>query len=58
MKRDTPHVLVIVLLIERVAAAQAASVHEQIQQTYNFQPHLLNDQEITQADCPSNPVGK
>jgi hypothetical protein len=30
-----------------LAASQTASIHQQIQETYNFQPHLLSDQEIT-----------
>jgi len=35
------------LLITSSAAAQSASIHQQIQQTYNFQPHLLSNPEIT-----------
>jgi hypothetical protein len=36
------------LFIASSAADRPASVHHQIQQTYNFQPHLLSNQEITQ----------
>jgi len=33
------------LFIASSAADRPASVHHQIQQTYNFQPHLLSNQE-------------
>ena len=33
------------------AHSQSPSVHQQIQQTYNFQPHLLSSQEITQKSA-------
>ena len=36
------------LLIASSAAGQSASIHQQIQQTYNFQPHLLSNQQITE----------
>jgi hypothetical protein len=29
-------------------SAQSSSIHEEIQRTYNFQPHTLNDSELTQ----------
>ncbi len=35
------------LLIASSAAGQSATIHRQIQQTYNFQPHLLSNPEIT-----------
>jgi hypothetical protein len=38
--------LLLLLLIASFAAAQSPSIHQQIQQTYNFQPHLLSKQEI------------
>jgi hypothetical protein len=41
-------VLISLLLIVSSATGQPASIHQQIQQTYNFQPHLLSSQEITQ----------
>jgi hypothetical protein len=41
-------VLIPLLLVASSATGQTASIHEQIQQTYNFQPHLLSNQEITQ----------
>jgi hypothetical protein len=40
--------LVPLFLITTFAASQSASVHQQIQQTYNFQPHLLSKQQIDQ----------
>ncbi len=36
------------LLISDPAAGQSTPIHEQIEQTYNFQPHLLNSREIAQ----------
>lgn len=48
MKRGTVgNFLLPLLLITGSAAAQSASIHQQIQQTYDFQPHLLTSQEIT-----------
>ena len=48
MKRGTvANFLLPLLLITSSAAAQLASIHQQIQQTYDFQPHLLTNQEIT-----------
>jgi hypothetical protein len=41
--------LVPFLLIASSATGQTALIHQQIQQTYNFQPHLLNQQQIDQA---------
>lgn len=38
--------IVLLLFLASFAAAQSPSIHQQIQQTYNFQPHLLNKQEI------------
>ena len=38
--------LVSLLLVSGLAAAQSASIHRQIQQTYNFQPHLLTHEQI------------
>ena len=35
------------LLIASLAVGQSSSIHSQIQRTYNFQPHLLSNQEIT-----------
>ncbi len=37
-----------ILLFACVTFAQSTSIHPQIVQTYNFQPHLLSQQEITQ----------
>jgi hypothetical protein len=36
------------LLHSPIAASQSISIHDQIQQTYGFQPHLLNHQEQLQ----------
>ena len=41
--------LVPLLLIASSATGQSALIHQQMQQTYNFQPHLLNKQQIDQA---------
>jgi hypothetical protein len=38
--------LVPLLLMTSNAAGQSASIRQQIQQTYNFQPHLLNKHQI------------
>lgn len=47
MKRRTISGLVSLLLFAISAVGQSAAVHQQIQQTYNFQPHLLSNPEIT-----------
>ena len=39
------------LLIASSAAGQSASIHQQIQQTYDFQPHLLSNQQITEKSA-------
>src|SRR5207248_3481383 len=36
------------LLLSNLASGQSISIHQQIQQTYNFQPHALTSAEITQ----------
>ena len=41
--------LVPLLLIAPSATGQSALIHQQMQQTYNFQPHLLNKRQIDQA---------
>src|SRR6202051_3046799 len=43
--------LVLSLLLASSAAGQSASIHQQIQQTYNFQPHLLSNQQITEKSA-------
>jgi hypothetical protein len=43
--------LVLLLLLAGVAASQADSIRQQIQQTYNFQPHLLSKQEINEKSA-------
>jgi hypothetical protein len=40
--------LVLSLLLASSATSQSAPIHQQIQQTYNFQPHLLSNQQITE----------
>ncbi|MGA8618863.1 MAG: hypothetical protein WB660_10165 [Candidatus Sulfotelmatobacter sp.] len=40
--------LIPLLLLASSATGESASVHQQIQQTYSFQPHLLNKQQIDQ----------
>lgn len=35
-------------LLAAFASAQASSIHEEIQRTYNFQPHVLSSAEITE----------
>ena len=47
MKRRAVGGLVSLLLLSISAVGQSAAIHQQIQQTYNFQPHLLSSQEIT-----------
>jgi len=44
-------VCVLLFSIVSSAAGQSDSIHQQIQQTYNFQPHLLNNQEITKKSA-------
>jgi hypothetical protein len=39
---------VLSLLFASSATGQSAPIHQQIQQTYNFQPHLLSNQQITE----------
>jgi hypothetical protein len=43
--------LVLSLLLASLASGQSASIHQQIQQTYNFQPHLLSNQQITEKSA-------
>ncbi len=43
--------LVPLLLIASSATGQSATIHRQIQQTYNFQPHLLSNREITEKSA-------
>ena len=38
-------------LLAGPAAGQSGSIHQQIQQTYNFQPHLLSNPEITKKSA-------
>lgn len=40
-----------VLMVAGVALGQSASIHQQVGQTYNFQPHLLSTQEINQKSA-------
>ena len=42
---------VFILIVASAAGAQSNSIHQQIQRTYDFQPHLLNEQEITQKSA-------
>jgi len=52
MKRSTVcGILVVLLLLAISGAGQSASIHQQIQQTYNFQPHLLSNQQITEKSA-------
>jgi hypothetical protein len=52
MKRSATCLLLIsLLLIANSAADESAIIHQQIQQTYNFQPHLLSNQEITEKSA-------
>jgi hypothetical protein len=39
--------LLTLLLVTGLAAGQSTSIHQEIQQTYNFQPHLLTNEQIT-----------
>src|SRR4030088_41635 len=43
--------LISLLLISNSVASQSAAIHQQIQQSYNFQPHLLSNQEITEKSA-------
>src|SRR6266851_7355328 len=43
--------LVPLLLIASSATCQSSTIHRQIQQTYNFQPHLLSNREITEKSA-------
>jgi hypothetical protein len=43
--------LVLSPLLASSATGQSASVHQQIQQTYSFQPHLLSNQQITEKSA-------
>jgi len=45
---DTWKFLLMALLNGALATAQSVSVHQQIQETYNFQPHTLTSAEITE----------
>jgi len=42
---------VFVLIVAGAAGAQSNAIHQQIERTYDFQPHLLNEQEITQKSA-------
>jgi hypothetical protein len=37
-----------IALVANLAGAQSSSIHQQIQQTYNFQPHQLSSGQINQ----------
>jgi len=43
--------LVSLLLIASPSTGQSASIHQQIQQTYSFQPHSLSNQEMTEKSA-------
>src|SRR5258708_36797861 len=43
--------LAILFLIPSSTASQSASIHQQIQQTYDFQPHLLSNRQITEKSA-------
>jgi hypothetical protein len=43
--------LITLLLLASSATGQPASIHQQIQQTYNFQPHLLSKQETSEKSA-------
>jgi hypothetical protein len=45
-------------LLARSATSQSASIHQQIQQTYNFQPHLLSNQQITEKSAALDQLWK
>ena len=52
MKRKVSHIFLVALLAMMASAGvglgQPTSIHQQIQQVYNFQPHLLSNQQIQQ----------
>src|SRR5712691_3096517 len=49
MNRKAAHSVCIVLIAAAgFVSAQPASIHAEIQQVYNFEPHLLNQQQIAQ----------
>jgi hypothetical protein len=48
MNRATLYGLAVSLVTIAYAGGQSASIHQQIQQTYNFQPHSLTSAEISQ----------
>jgi hypothetical protein len=39
------------LTVASPATAQSGSIHQQVEQTYNFQPHLLSSQQITEKSA-------
>jgi hypothetical protein len=39
------------LTVASPATAQSVSIHQQVEQTYNFQPHLLSSQQITEKSA-------
>src|SRR5258708_39119932 len=43
--------LAILFLIPSSTASQSASIHQQIQQTYDFHPHLLSNRQITEKSA-------
>jgi hypothetical protein len=45
-------------LIASPSTGQSAPIHQQIQQTYSFQPHLLSSQEITEKSATLDQFGK
>lgn len=49
MKPGAVHcVLILLLAAARLVSAQQTSIHAEIQQVYNYQPHLLNQQQMAQ----------
>jgi hypothetical protein len=44
-------VMLLWLLVAHVAAAQSATIHREILETYNFQPHLLSNPEINKKSA-------
>jgi hypothetical protein len=49
MKRSfLGHFALLLLMAASAATGQSTSLHQQIEPTYNFQPHSLSNQEITQ----------
>jgi hypothetical protein len=51
MNRTAICVFLARLLLIASSAAGQSSIHQQIQQTYNFQPHLLSNQQITEKSA-------